>query len=133
MKPYQSHTQIATDIEASLKERNLTLRECVDLYNKTYAKEIGSLLKLPLNKDFIQRVKSGRCKVVSLRMVDLCEFLRVDPYEKPSTEVAIQELRNIENLIRQHPILASSLITLMQDVSNLIKLNLGSGVSGKAI
>ena len=129
MQHYRTHTQIANDIRCVLKERKLTLRECVDLYNQTYAEDISKQRKRALNKDFVQRIRSGKCKVVSSRVVDLCAFLGVETHEKAelgTTDKVSRELKNIENLIHQHPFLENSMVKLLQDVIRLAKLNLSS-------
>ncbi|WP_373741616.1 hypothetical protein [Neisseria sp.] len=106
-----------------LKAQRLTLRDCVDAYNREYQDDIAKNRKALLNKDFIQRVRSGRCKVISRRVVDLCVFLQIDPYEQPSETSAIQELKDIENLIRQYPALESGLLQLLKDVHRLLESN----------
>ncbi|QMT36482.1 hypothetical protein [Neisseria wadsworthii] len=107
-----------------LKAQRLTLRDCVDTYNRKYQDDITNNIKAPLNKDFIQRVRSGKCKVISRRVVDLCIFLQIDPYEQSGEASAIQELKDIENLIRQYPVLESGLLRLLQDIHRLLESNL---------
>ncbi|MDO4248219.1 MAG: hypothetical protein Q4C79_04525 [Neisseria sp.] len=99
------------------------------MYNQTYAEDISKQRKRALNKDFVQRIRSGKCKVVSSRVVDLCAFLGVETYEKAelgTTDKVSRELKNIENLIHQHPFLENSMVKLLQDVIRLAKLNLSS-------
>ncbi|QNT60006.1 hypothetical protein AABM17_772 [Neisseria musculi] len=124
MKNYRSYLQIASEIDRVLKAQRLTLRDCVDTYNRKYQDDIANNIKAPLNKDFIQRVRSGKCKVISRRVVDLCVFLQIDPYDQLSEVSAIQELKDIENLIRQYPVLESGLLRLLKDIHRLLEANL---------
>ncbi|UOO85716.1 hypothetical protein [Neisseria arctica] len=79
--------------------------------------------KVPLNKDFIQRLKSGRCKIVGLRVLELCAFLDVDPYESEKSELIAREFKELERLIQQHPELEKHLVNLVRNISNLAKSN----------
>ena len=124
MKHYRACTQIAADIGHVLEVRGLTLRECVDLYNRTHAAEIAAGVKTPLNKDFVQRLRSGKCKVVSTRVLDLCAFLEINPCYSVSSDNISREFANIENLIRQNPLLEQGIVRLLQDVGRLAGLGL---------
>lgn len=121
MKHYRTYTQIADDVNDALKRRKLTLRECVSLYNQAYEKDISAGKKTPLNKDFIQRLRSGKCKVVSLRVLQLCSFLDIDPYERVLSGAVTRELEYLENLIQQKPELEKHLVSLVRGLGELAK------------
>jgi hypothetical protein len=131
MKNYRTCIQIAEEIDYVLKTRKLTLRECVALYNQCYAKDIFNGKKTPLNKDFIQRLRSGKCKIVSTRVLGLCTFLDVNPYADELPGSVTREIRSLENLIRQRPELEKHLVNLIKSLGNLAKSNLDNSEQGE--
>ncbi|PIT20695.1 hypothetical protein [Snodgrassella communis] len=113
---YRSVASLANAINIALKAKQLTLRECVDIYNNRYINEISNGEKSLLNKDFIQRVRSRKYKVVSQRIIDLCIFLEIDPFEHSSQLPNYPELEKIENLIHEHPEFRNHLSNLIQNI-----------------
>lgn len=117
MEPnYHSISYLANAINTALKVKKLTIRECVNLYNNRYLKKIKKGEKQLLNKDFIQRVRYKKYKVVSQRIIDLCIFLDIDPYEHSKQSAIYPELENIKNLIHKHPEFRDHLSNLIQNI-----------------
>ncbi|KYK82850.1 hypothetical protein SC936_00270 [Aggregatibacter actinomycetemcomitans serotype e str. SC936] len=112
---------ISIDIDNALKEKQLTLSDCVTQFDSFYSSAIRNGEIMPLNKDFIQRVRKGKYKVVTNRIIQLCKFLHINPYETPSSKIAISELRNIEKLICEHPELEKRIAQFLHEAYSLVK------------
>ena len=116
---YHSVAYLSNAINTTLKAKQLTVRECVDLYNRKYINEIKIGKKSLLNKDFIQRVRSKKYKVVSQRIIDLCFFLEIDPFEPSNQSTNYPELEKIKILIHKHPEFRNHFISLIQNICDL--------------
>lgn len=130
---YHSVAYLANAINRALKVKKLTVRECVDLYNNQHLIEIKKGEKVLLNKDFIQRVRYKKYKVVSQRIIDLCIFLEIDPFEHCSQSANYPELEKIKKLIHRHPEFRNHLSNLIQNIYDLANdtLNTKENLQGK--
>ncbi|TMO88112.1 hypothetical protein [Pseudoalteromonas ruthenica] len=105
------------------------MAECVEAFDNCYMAEISKGEKSSMNKDFISRVKNDGFKVVSQRVLDLCEFLGVNPYEADSkatisqTESQLGHLRiefdKVEKVIRNHPDLENKIKTILRSIADI--------------
>ena len=86
--------------------------------------------KSPMNKDFISRAKNNGFKVVSPRVLDLCELLDVNPYEvsaktinKNQVEDPFEHLKKefekVEKIVRKRPDLEKKVKTILRSIADI--------------
>ena len=127
---YRSCSQISADIEEAFKRKFFTLAECVEAFDSRYKTEIAKGEKSPMNKDFISRAKNNGFKVVSPRVLDLCELLDVNPYEvsaktinKNQVEDPFEHLKKefekVEKIVRKRPDLEKKVKTILRSIADI--------------
>ncbi|SBS33363.1 hypothetical protein MSP8886_02730 [Marinomonas spartinae] len=130
---YRSCSQISADIEIALEYKGLTLSECVEAFDSRYDAEIAKGKKLPMNKDFISRAKNGGFKVVSRRVLDLCELLDVNPYETDKKMINMdqvevpfgqlkKEFENVEKIVRKRPDLEKKVKIILRSIADIVSV-----------
>lgn len=122
-KAFKSSFRISLDVNASILSKEITLDECARNFNGRYADEIllGSLR--PINKDFIQRVRTGAFKVINKRIVKLCEYLGVDPYDDNNAYNYFDtEFTKVQELALRKPELASQIRSLLKNIINITSI-----------
>ncbi|MBY8177689.1 hypothetical protein KW520_20030 [Vibrio fluvialis] len=119
-KIFRPCAKISKDVCAAMFEQELTLRLCVERFNSRYIREIDSGQLSAINKDFVYRIKNGEFKVVNSRVVKLCEFLGVTPYE---TELKFmhfeREFEKVEKVAADRPELRSQIKSLLLNIASI--------------
>lgn len=119
-KNLKSCAKISDEVCAALEDMNLTLEKCVHDFNTFYKNELQNSLFNPINKDFIQRIKSCKYKVVNDRVVRLCRYLSINPYEEIQNQHVIKPLNDefakVEKLVLQKPELTAQVCNLLQSI-----------------
>lgn len=127
---YRSCSQLSADIKVAVKRKGFTLAECVEAFDNRYKTEIEEGEKSPMNKDFISRAKNDGFKVVSQRVLDLCEFLDVNPYEADTKTTGMgqaedpfghlkKEFEKVEQIVRKRPDLEKKVKTILRSIADI--------------
>ena len=113
--------QISIEVDAALQRNNWSVRTCCNEFNQLNQKQISLREMKKLDKDFIQRIRKNKFSVVTKRVIDFCEFLKIDIHasshdEKPYFK---QELSVFENAIKINPQLESKIRNLLKNVAEI--------------
>lgn len=117
--------EISCAINNALIDRKWSIRKCCQQYNLSKKNEIHNCIIKPLDKDFVQRVKNNRFSLISDRVLELCDFLEINTYDKSNkfSNSLQEEFAAIENLIQKRPILEDKLKKLLTDFTDLLQLD----------
>jgi len=75
----------------------------------------------PLDKDFIQRIKSNRFEVISDRVLILCDYLNIDTHISSDKYKSLQEeFSMLERLARSNPQIENKLKSLLSNFADLL-------------
>jgi len=72
-----TNSDLSLLVKKAMKDKNINLEECCNMFNNRYLQQINRNELKPLNKDFVSRVCRGEFKVLSHRISKLCEFLEI--------------------------------------------------------
>lgn len=96
--------EISQLVSMAIDKKGWSLRSCCSYFNARYYKEIESGDVVKLDKDFVQRITSNQFKVISLRVVKLCEFLNVDLEIKQSKgSLFMKEFSQFDEIVESNP------------------------------
>lgn len=116
--------EISLAVARVLKIRKWSVRTCCDRYNVSSRKEIEEGVMKPLDKDFLQRIRSNNFKVVSPRVVHLCAFLDIDidmnsEYQMEPLLLESEYLR-LDNVLLINPELIPHVRLLINNVTTIL-------------
>lgn len=117
MSNYQlTSKDISELVNYRLASRKITIRECVNNYNKQRIKD-QNLQKAPeLNKDFLLRIKNNKFEVINERVSKLCDYLEI-PINKTSPRKIFQkEFEKVEALVEGNPQLREHVGNLLSNI-----------------
>ena len=98
------------------------MQQCCEEFNKTYAKQISTKAVRPLGKDFVQRVRTNKFKVISARIAQFCDFLNIDTSEHLTYTSVIQtEIHLVEEVIKNNPSFEKDIKDLLRNIVNLTR------------
>lgn len=119
-KTIRSGNQISHEVNQVFKEKKMTLSGCVDAFYRRYQTQISEGTKLAMNKDFLCRVRNNDFKVVSKRVLDLCEFLEINPYEEVREPTCFKrEFEKVERVVKQRPELEPKIKSILQSITEI--------------
>ncbi|MES2013994.1 MAG: hypothetical protein V4445_09590 [Pseudomonadota bacterium] len=117
--------EISLAVNNAIETNGWSVRHCCDAFNREHALQIARSEFLAMDKDFIQRVRNNKFQVVTTRVSNLCDFLKVDIREQsnPVNHPFIKEFHVLENVVRQNPKLEHKLRALLSNVADVLTLN----------
>lgn len=112
--------QISKMVQSELDLKELSLRQCCDAFNRKYKADIETGFP-PLDKDFVQRIKTNNFKVSNQRVVKLCDFLGVDVSTSniPREPKLRREFLQIEDAIQGNPALENQVRGLLKNIAQI--------------
>ncbi len=118
-----STINIAQRVQAALLAREWSVRRCAQEFNNAFAQEIinGGVEKL--DKDFVQRVRMNKFRVVSERVVKLCAFLNIPTANSvayPPLSFCQKEILTLDRISRENPHLKKGIKRLLQSVLDVV-------------
>jgi diphthamide synthase subunit DPH2 len=127
-----SNLEISIAVNDALKARGWSVRKCSESFNINYLDEIKTFKVSAMDKDFIQRVKQNKFKVVNNRVLNLCDFLNINlKDERKSFEYILSdEFHAIEVAIRKNPSIEKQIRELLVNIAEVITLSVGDGLHG---
>ncbi|PXA69858.1 hypothetical protein [Vibrio sp. 11986-1-5] len=119
-KIFRPCAKISKDVCVAMSEQKLTLRLCVERFNRRYGREIDSGLLSAINKDFVYRIKNCEFKIVNSRVAKFCEFLGVEPYESEIKFMHFEkEFEKVEKVATDRPELRNQIKSLLLNIANI--------------
>jgi len=119
-KIFRPCAKISQDVCDAMSEQKLTLRVCVERFNRRYSRDIDSGQLSAINKDFVYRIKHCEFKVVNSRIAKFCEFLGVNPYEPEVKFMHFEkEFEKVEKVATDRPELRSQIKSLLSNIANI--------------
>lgn len=111
-----SNKDISELVNSRLKTRELSIRECVNNYNKQ--RDIDkNLQEAPkLNKDFLLRVKNNKFEVANVRVAKLCDYLDIPINVTSPRKIFQSEFERVEALVDGNPQLREHIGTLLGNI-----------------
>lgn len=113
-----TNQEVSKLVSSELIRRRWTVRQCCETFNQENLASIRNGTIVPLDKDFVQRVKSGKFKVLSARIIRFCSFLGLDLSRNHlETEGFLkEEIKSFEDVILKKPHLADSVKVLLRSL-----------------
>lgn len=120
-----TNSEISLAVNQSLENKEWSVRYCCEAFNYEHAEKIARSEISAMDKDFIQRVRRNKFQVVTTRVSDLCDFLKIDLREKsnPINHPFIKEFHVLEDVVKHNPKLEQKLRALLSNVAEVLTLN----------
>ena len=120
-----TNSEISLAVRQAIKDRHFSVRACSDAFNLARQDEICSKKIEAMDKDFIQRIRSNKFKVVTERVSNLCDFLGIDINKKPPSiqNVFINEFDVLQKIVLSNPEMEKKLRSLLSNVADVLTLN----------
>jgi diphthamide synthase subunit DPH2 len=127
-----TNLEISIAVNNALKARGWSVRKCSESFNINYLDKIRTSNISAMDKDFIQRVKQNKFKVVNKRVLLLCDFLNINlKRENTSFEYILSdEFHAIEVAIRKNPSIEKQIRELLANIAEVIVLSVGDELHG---
>jgi hypothetical protein len=115
-----TNAQISEKVGIELNLQGLSLRKCCERFNSRYKSDIEAGFP-PLDKDFVQRIKSNNFEVTSKRVSKLCDFLgiSVSTTNTPKELKLKKEFLQIEDAIHGNPELEKQVRGLLRNIAQI--------------
>lgn len=120
-----TNLEISLAVNNSLESKGWSVRYCCEAFNKANAEKISRSEILAIDKDFVQRIRRNKFQVVTTRVSDLCDFLKIDIREESNlvNHPFLKEFHVLEEVVKHNPKLEKKLRTLLSNVAEVLTLN----------
>lgn len=117
-----TNLEISFAVKKALNAKGWSVRRCCEAFNIKYLEKIETSEMVPMDKDFIQRVKQNKFEVVNRRVSNLCDFLKInlDREQKPFKNTLSDEFYALEIAIQNNPKLEKTIKELLANIAEAI-------------
>lgn len=124
-KSVLTNQEISFSVNQTLKNKEWSVRDCCKAFNLANAERIKRSEITSMDKDFLQRVRSNKFQVVTKRVSDLCDFLKIDLGKNidQKTSAFLTEFRALEDVVKNNPKLELTLRNLLLNVAEVLTIN----------
>ena len=104
--------EISKAVLHSLRAKKWTVTHCCNAYNKNRKTNL-------LQKDFVHRIRKNQFSVISPRVVDLCNFLKIDTKRKFFSHKLRKQIEAVELLAHEDPAIEKKLKILLKSIVDI--------------